>query len=446
MRRASSPCFPIHAAESAAGGRLLRRVTTRLESVLDRRTESAARRIVERVRRGGDRALVELVRELDGAPIGAAAELRLQPSAEDRAGRALPEATRDAIETAIAAVEGFHRATPGSAFSFASRGLRIVETSVALARVGVYVPGGLASYPSTAIMTVVPARVAGVAEIVVATPPGGWTRQPVLRYTLARLGVTEILGAGGAQAIAALAYGTESLRPVDAIVGPGNAWVTAAKKLVAGRVRIDGLMGPSEVVVLATAGADAERIAADLLAQAEHDPQASALLITPERALAKRVAAAVERRLPRLATEATARAALARYGGALIVATIEQAIERAERVAPEHLQLSGAEAEAAAPRFRNAGAIFVGERTPEVLGDYVAGPSHVLPTCGTARFASGLSVDTFLRRCHRIETVDPDAAAELAEAAAILADVEGLPAHAVAARLRTAKAAGEPGR
>jgi histidinol dehydrogenase len=217
--------------------------------------------------------------------------------------------------------------------------------------------------------------------------------------------------------------------------------VTAAKRRVAGAVAIDGLMGPSEVVVVATPGADPERLAADLLAQAEHDERASALLVTPSRALARATAAAVERRLAALATAPTARASLARYGGALVTASLDEAVALTERLAPEHLQLVGSDVEAAAHRFTRAGAVFVGAEVPEALGDYVAGPSHVLPTCGSARFASGLSVESFRRRWHRIEAVG-DAAdrAALAAASATLARLEGLPAHAASAALRAGEA------
>jgi histidinol dehydrogenase len=249
-------------------------------------------------------------------------------------------------------------------------------------------------------MTVIPARIAGVREIAVATPPGSYLSNPALMYTLARLGVEEIWGMGGAHAVAAFAYGTESVERVDKIVGPGNAWVTAAKKLVSGDVGIDGIAGPSEVVIVAGAGVDAGDVAADLLAQAEHDPQAAALLLTTDPALARAVAREVEIQLTSLATAATARRSLARYGAALLVASMDEALTLVERIAPEHLQLVGEEAEALSGRVVNAGAIFVGAATPEVFGDYIAGPSHVLPTCGSARFASSLGVDDFRRRSH----------------------------------------------
>jgi histidinol dehydrogenase len=285
-------------------------------------------------------------------------------------------------------------------------------------------------------MTVVPARIAGVASLAVATPARSYREQPALRYTLARLGVDEIWGVGGAAAIAALAHGCGAIARVDVVAGPGNAWVTAAKRMVAGAVAIDGLMGPSEVVIVAGADASPRLVAADLLAQAEHDPRASAILITTSRRLARSVAAEIDRQLSGLATAETARAALAKYGGALLVGGIDEAVALAAELAPEHLQLVGREIEAAAERFEVAGAIFVGERTPEVFGDYLAGPSHVLPTCGTARFSSGLSVATFERRMHRVQVTDPRCAVRWAAAAAALARSEGLPAHAFSASVR----------
>jgi histidinol dehydrogenase len=432
-----SPVFPVRAAAAPAGRALARRIGARLAGVLDPRLERAAAKVVERVRSGGDAALVECVRELDGVEMSSARDLRLDPRVAGAP--ALTAAGEAALTLAVERVATWHRARAardGNA-ALESGGVRVVEVVRPLDRVGVYVPGGLASYPSTAIMTIVPALAAGVGEIVVATPPRAWRERAALRRVLELLGVGEIVGAGGAHAVAALAYGTESIRRVDLIVGPGNAWVTAAKRRVAGAVAIDGLMGPSELVIVATAGADAERLATDLLAQAEHDERASALLVTPSRALARATRAAVERRLADLATAPTARSALARYGGALVAASLDEAVALVEELAPEHLQLVGAEVEAAADRFTRAGAVFVGSEVPEVLGDYVAGPSHVLPTCGSARFASGLSIETFRRRWHRIEAAgDGTGRAALAAASATLARLEGLPAHAASAELR----------
>lgn len=422
------------AAGSRAGRRAVDRLTRRGEAVLDPKTLRRAEKIVRDVRESGDRALLGYARRLDGAQAGSVADLALRPPVEDT-GAGLPGGFVEALERAIAAVERFHAPQVRTGYRLEEDGVELEERITPLRRVGLYVPGGRASYPSTAVMMAVPARLAGVEEIVVATPPGAWRSNPPLRHALARLGVTEVWGMGGAHAVAALAYGTKTIRRVDKIAGPGNTWVTAAKKLVAGDVAIDGLAGPSEVLIVADASADPGDVAADLLAQAEHDPLAAAVLITPDAKLAKRVSAEVERQLANLPTAETARAALANFGAALVVASLEEARELIERIAPEHLQLVGAEAETLAPHVRAAGAVFIGAATPEVFGDYIAGPSHVLPTCGSARFASALGVEDFLRRSHTLRFT-PGAASRRAAAAATLADAEGLPAHAAAARRR----------
>lgn len=421
-------------ADSRAGRRAVERLTRRGEAVLDAKTLRRAEKIVQDVRKRGDRALLDYVRKLDGAAADSVADLALVPPPED--GEAVLGAGYvEALERAIVAVERFHAPQVRTGYRLEEEGIELEERVTPLQRVGLYVPGGRASYPSTVVMTVVPARVAGVEEIVVATPPGSYRANPALRYALARLGVTEVWGMGGAHAVAALAYGTETIRRVDLVAGPGNAWVTAAKKLVVGDVGIDGIAGPSEVLIVADSTADAGDVAADLLAQAEHDPLAAAVLITPDAKLAKRVSAEIDRQLAGLATAETARASLAAFGAALVVPSLEAALELVERIAPEHLQLVGPETETLAPRVRSAGAIFIGAATPEVFGDYVAGPSHVLPTCGSARFASSLGVEDFLRRSHTMRFT-PGAASRRAAAAAVLADAEGLPGHAAAARRR----------
>ncbi|HSG39282.1 MAG TPA: histidinol dehydrogenase [Thermoanaerobaculia bacterium] len=422
-------------ADSRAGRRAVESLTRRGEAVLDVKTLRRADKIVQEVRKRGDRSLLEFARKLDGAQADSAAGLALSPPAEDASGANLPAGFAEALERAIGAVERFHAPQARTGYRLEEDGVQLEERITPLRRVGLYVPGGRASYPSTVVMTVVPARVAGVQEIAVATPPAAYRSNPALRYALSRLGVTEVWGMGGAHAVAAFAYGTETIRRVDKIAGPGNAWVTAAKKLVMGDVAIDGLAGPSEVVIVADASADAGDVAADLLAQAEHDPLAAAVLITTDAKLAKRVSAEIDRQLGWLATAETARASLANFGAGLVVKGMEEALDLVERIAPEHLQLVGAEAEALSPQVRAAGAIFIGAASPEVFGDYIAGPSHVLPTCGSARFASSLGVEDFLRRSHTIR-LTPVAASRRAAAAATLADAEGLPAHAAAARRR----------
>jgi histidinol dehydrogenase len=432
----------VYRAEGRSGARRLDRLAGRGREVLDRKTVKAAGRIVERVRRGGDAALLAEVRRLDGYAAGSVAELAGPALRPDGAASAeLPDGFEEALGRAIESVERYHRGQVHAGFRLDEAGLAIEELRTPLDRVGIYVPGGRAAYPSTVVMTAVPARLAGVRELVVATPPATLRSSAALRYTLDRLGIDEVWGMGGAHAIAALAYGTGTIRRVDKIVGPGNAWVTAAKSRVAGDVGIDSLAGPSEVVIVA-AGVEisqgaVDRIAADLLAQAEHDPRAAAVLVTDDRRLAKAVARRVEERLAGLDTREVAAASLSAFGGAFVVQSIDQAAELVGRLAPEHLQLVGPGAEALADRRPPlpAGAIFVGTDTPEVFGDYVAGPSHVLPTCGTARFASALGVEDFVRRSHVVRAT-AEAARALAPVAEALARAEGLPGHAQSARLR----------
>jgi histidinol dehydrogenase len=420
---------------SRAGRRAVERLTERGAAILDAKTLRRAEAIVTAVRQGGDRSLLDYARKLDGARAESAAGLKLSLTPEDGDASRLPAGFAEALERAIGAVERFHAPQARTGYRLEEDGVELEERVTPLARVGVYVPGGRAAYPSTVVMTVVPARVAGVREIAVATPPGSYLANAALRYTLQRLEVREVWGMGGAHAVAAFAYGTESVRRVDKIVGPGNAWVTAAKKLVSGDVAIDGIAGPSEVVIVADESADPGDVAADLLAQAEHDPRAAAVLITTDAKLAKRVAREIEKQLADLSTAETARASLKAFGVALIPESWDEAAELVDRIAPEHLQLVGPAAEALAGRIANAGAVFLGPSTPEVFGDYIAGPSHVLPTCGSARFASSLGVEDFLRRSHRLRFTRT-AATRRAAAAATLADAEGLPAHAAAARRR----------
>jgi len=309
-----------------------------------------------------------------------------------------------------------------------------------LDRVGIYIPGGRAAYPSTVLMTAIPARVAGVREIVLVTPPGRDGSVPAAVLAAARVaGVTEGWRIGGAQAVAALAYGTPTIRRVDKIVGPGNIYVALAKAKVFGDVGIDMVAGPSEVVVVADRHADPALIAADLLAQAEHDPMARSVLITDAPDLVPRVQAALESQLTRLSRRAIAQASLDANGAFILVDDLEAAVDVANRLAPEHLELMVGVPTALLPRVRSAGAVFLGAHTPEVVGDYVAGPNHVLPTAGTARFASPLGTDDFVKRSSVLEYSASGLAAALPHLGA-LARVEGLDAHARAAEMRTKEA------
>ena len=426
---------------SRGGRRALARLADRNREVLDPGLTRQVERIVRSVRRKGDAALLEAVHRFDHLAAGlttlppTVAAVRLPVPAAAEVAASLPPGFAGALEVSIEAVEVYHRRQVHPGYRMDADGVELVERRLPLARVACYVPGGRASYPSTAVMTVVPARVAGVPEVVVMTPPASWHANPALRYTLARLGVEEVWGMGGAHAVAALAYGTATVPRADKIVGPGNAWVTAAKRRVAGDVAIDGIAGPSEVVVVADGDADPGLLAADLLAQAEHDPRAAAILVTRDSRLARAVEGELEAQLPALSTAAVARESLRTFGTAFLVADLDEALAVVEALAPEHLQLVGPGAEGLAERVERSGAVFVGAATGEVFGDYVAGPSHVLPTGGSARFASALGVEDFVRRSHTIR-LDQAAAGRLAPSAAVLADAEGLPAHAAAARRR----------
>ena len=415
--------FRIPSAEAEAHLALLAR---RSRALFDGEAFRTAERALSEIRAGGDRALARWRRRYDG--------VRGPARAVRRPGRVGPDFRR-AFEESVSRLTAFHslQATPAARVTIA--GSLLEERVFPLDSVGVYIPGGEAPYVSTALMTILPARLAGVPRIVVATPPAAYDGSDELRYVLSRLGVTEVYRMGGAHAIAALAVGTPSIAVVAKIVGPGNRFVTAAKRAVAGLVGIDGLAGPTEVAVFADGAADPERVAADLLAQAEHDFEAAAVLVTTSSRLGERVAAAIARRLPELPTRARAGRALARYGAIGIAASVRAAADFLERFAPEHLGIQTKRAYADAGLFRRAGAIFAGGASAEVFGDYVAGTNHVLPTNGTARFASALSVRDFVRRMPVVRLSDRDAA-RLAPLAQTWARIEGLPAHGAAAALR----------
>ncbi len=385
--------------------------------------------MIAEVRAGGDTALRALTAKFDKRELTA---LELPAAEWDAlAAKTTPE-VRAAIERAAARVRTFHERERYASYEIAEGGIRVASRVDPLARVGIYVPGGTARYPSTVIMTAIPARVAGVREIVMTTP--GPSPETLAAARLA--GVDRVFVLGGAQAIAALAYGTESVPRVDKIVGPGNAYVAAAKRLVFGDVGIDSIAGPTEVVIAADDSVDPRWLAADLLAQAEHDTLAVPILIAIGDGVASRVAAEVERQVALLPRRAIAEQAL-RDGGAIFVAgDVDTAIDLVNRLAPEHAELAMRDARALSARVKTAGAIFVGTHTPESVGDYTAGPSHVLPTAGSARFASPLGVADFIKRTSVIEY---DAAALAAQSDDIerLTAVEGLEAHGRAVTIRT---------
>ena len=412
------------------------RALERPPAAVDPGIQQQVTEILAAVREKGDAALLELTERFDGVRLEPAG-LRVTDAEIDAAARQVAPETMAALAYAAGRIEAFHRAAMPRSWSMTdAAGSRLGQDVRPLDRVGIYVPGGRASYPSTVLMTAVPARVAGVREIVLVSPPGRDGALSPMVLAAARLaGVTEAYRVGGAQAVAALAYGTATVRRVDKIVGPGNVYVTLAKARVFGEVGIDMLAGPSEVVVIADEGANPTLAAADLLAQAEHDPMARAVLVTPSEGLADRVVAETRRQLAELPRREIAAGALAANGAVVLVAGLGEAVELANRLAPEHLELLVADPEALLPRVRHAGAVFLGAATPEVVGDYVAGPDHVLPTAGTARFSSALSTEDFVKRLSVIR-YSAEGLEEAWPHVAELARVEGLAGHGAAARVR----------
>jgi histidinol dehydrogenase len=416
----------------AGVARALDRPPAAVDQEIHRRVEE----IVAAVRDKGDAALLELTERFDRVTLSAS-ELAVTEAELDAAEGAVGAVTMAALRYATERIERFHReSAPRSWRMTDALGSRLGQEVRPLDRVAVYVPGGRAAYPSTVLMTVIPARVAGVKEIVLASPPSAdKSLHPAVLAAARMAGVTETYRIGGAQAVAALAYGTETIRRVDKIVGPGNIYVALAKRRVFGDVGIDMVAGPSEVMVVGDDTADATWVAADLLAQAEHDPMARAVLLTPSPALIEAVAEATERQLAALPRREIAGAALRSHGALVLTQSLEEAVEVANQLAPEHLELQVADPGALLPRVRSAGAVFLGRYTPEVVGDYVAGPNHVLPTGGTARFASALGTADFVKRLSVIEYA-PAGLREAGPHLAALARVEGLDGHGAAAAMR----------
>ncbi len=396
----------------------------------------AVRGLIADVRQRGDAALVELTNKFDRANI-TAATLKISAAEIDAALTKVTAEQNAAIEIAATRIETYHRRQLPHDDSFQDEtGAILGWRWTAVDSAGLYVPGGTASYPSSVLMNAIPAKVAGVARIVMVTPASGGHLNPLVLAAARRAGVSDIFRIGGAQAVAALAYGTQSIAAVDKIVGPGNAWVAAAKREVFGQVGIDSIAGPSEILVIADAANDPDWIAADLLSQAEHDVSSQSILITDDAAFADKVAEAAERALALLPRKAIASRSWADYGGIIVVAKLTDAPALADRFAPEHLEIATADPRALLALVRHAGAIFLGRHTPEAMGDYIAGPNHVLPTSRSARFSSGLSVLDFMKRTSLL-SLDANAMAVLGPPAMTLAKAEGLDAHArsIAARL-----------
>ena len=393
--------------------------------------------IIADVRARGDAALFDYTARFDRFN---ATSLRITDAEIDAATAGIPVELAAALDLAATRIEAFHKAQfPADLKMTDEAGLTLGMRWGALDSVGIYVPGGKAAYPSSVLMNAIPARAAGVSRIAMCVPTPDGILNPLVLAAARRAGVSEIYRVGGAQAVAALAYGTKTIAPVDRIVGPGNAYVAEAKRQVFGRVGIDNIAGPSEVVVLADANNDPRRVAVDLMAQAEHDEAAQSILITDDSAFADAVAAAVLAELPTLPRAAIAGASWDAHGAIILVRNWDEAIALVDRLAPEHLQIMLPEPEALFARVKHAGAAFLGAYCPEAVGDYVGGPNHVLPTGRTARFASGLSVFDFLKRTTWI-LADSAALQRVGPAAMALAEAEGLQAHARSIAMRLAGA------
>jgi histidinol dehydrogenase len=408
-------------------------LATKREAAQD--VEQSVRAIVADVAARGDRALVELTAKFDRIDL-AKAGLRVAASEIEAAEKACQGAALDALKFACERIESYHRRQKPADERFTDPlGVEMGAKWTAIEAVGLYVPGGTAAYPSSVLMNAVPAKVAGVPRLAMVVPAPDGKLNPLVLAAARLAGVDEIYRVGGAQAVAALAYGTETIAPVAKIVGPGNAYVAAAKRLVFGKVGIDMIAGPSEVLVLADKTGNADWIAADLLAQAEHDASAQSILITDDAALAAQVEKAVDSQLKSLSRADVAGASWRNFGAIIVVPRLADAVALVDQLAPEHLEIIAADAEPLVARIRNAGAIFIGAHTPEAIGDYVGGSNHVLPTARSARFSSGLGVLDFMKRTSLLKC-GPEQLRALGPAAIALGEAEGLGAHARSVAIR----------
>ncbi|HEX4585192.1 MAG TPA: histidinol dehydrogenase [Burkholderiaceae bacterium] len=412
------------------------RELTAAATAFDRDIERQTEAIIEDVRGRGDAALLDYTIRFDRLSAQSVAQLQIAQSETRVAFDALALEERTALQAAAERIRSFHRRQLAGDWSFTEEDGTVLGQRVApLQRVGLYVPGGKAAYPSSVLMNAIPAQVAGVEQIVMVVPTPDGTRNPWVLAAAHLAGVTQVFTVGGAQAVAALAYGTQTIPRVDKIVGPGNAYVAAAKRRVFGVVGIDMIAGPSEVLVICDGNTDPDWIAMDLFAQAEHDELAQSILLTPEAGFIDAVQASIDRLLPQMPRARIIEASLSARGALILVRSLEEACELADRVAPEHLEISTDDPQQWAGRIRHAGAIFLGRYSSEALGDYCAGPNHVLPTAGTARFSSPLGVYDFQKRTSLI-SVSAAGARSLGAIAATLARAEDLPAHARSAQLR----------
>jgi histidinol dehydrogenase len=409
---------------------------TAFDAKEDTAVEAAVTAILAEVRARGDAAVLEYTARFDRIRAGSVAALELSAIECRAAFEGLPQADRDALVMAAERIRAFHERQRGESWTMTEAdGTRLGQKVTAIDRVGLYVPGGKAAYPSSVLMNALPAKVAGVQEIIMVSPTPDGARNPLVLAAAHLAGVTRAFAIGGAQAIAALAYGTATISAVDKIVGPGNAYVAAAKRRVFGTVGIDMIAGPSEILVIADASANPDWVAMDLFSQAEHDEDAQAILVSPDAGLLDAVAASIERQLPGMARKDIIVASLGARGALIRVRDLTEACAIADRIAPEHLELAVAAPEALLARIRHAGAIFLGHYSSEALGDYCAGPNHVLPTARSARFSSPLGVYDFQKRSSII-AVSPAGAQVLGRTAITLARGEGLSAHARSAEYR----------
>ncbi|AFY85393.1 histidinol dehydrogenase [Oscillatoria acuminata] len=414
----------------------LRRICDRTHDDQVVHKEATVREVLQAVKRQGDRSLLHYTAEFDGQSLKPE-DLRVSGSELDAAYQQVSKELLDAIGLAKQNIEAFHRQrVPKSWVQFGEDEVVLGKRYTPVDRAGLYVPGGRAAYPSTVLMNAIPARVAGVPRIVICTPPGPEkTVNPAVLVAAQEAGIQEIYRVGGAQAIAALAYGTETIPKVDVITGPGNIYVTLAKKQVFGTVGIDSLAGPSEVLIIADSQGNPAHIATDLLAQAEHDPLAAAILITTDAQIARKVVAQVEDQLIDHPRRTLTEKAIAHYGVVIVVDSLQIAAELSNEFAPEHLELEVSDPWDLLEYIRHAGAIFLGNSTPEAVGDYLAGPNHTLPTSGSARYASALGVETFMKHSSLIQ-YSPKALQKVAGAIDVLTKAEGLPSHGDSVRKR----------
>ncbi|WP_049723629.1 histidinol dehydrogenase [Gilvimarinus polysaccharolyticus] len=406
------------------------------DSVSDSEVGDIVAEIIAAVKARGDAAVIEYTNRFDRRSVSSMAELVVPAERIAAALASISPLQREALEAAAARVRAYHEHQQQASWRYTEAdGTVLGQQITAMQRVGLYVPGGKASYPSSVLMNAIPAKVAGVDELTMVVPAPDGVLNDMVLAAAAIAGVDRVITVGGAQAVAALAYGTETITRVDKIVGPGNIFVATAKRAVFGQVAIDMIAGPSEILVLCDGQTDPDWIAMDLFSQAEHDEQAQSILVCPDADYLDKVAVAMERLLPTMGREAIIRPSLANRGALIKVADMDEAIVLSNRIAPEHLELSVADPEALLPSIRHAGAIFMGRHTPEALGDYCAGPNHVLPTSGTARFSSPLGVYDFQKRSSIIYC-SPEGASVLAKTASTLARSEDLEAHALSAEYR----------